>query len=398
MDVQERITFCHKLICSNYSLSLWSYDANFKLLHTTTTWDILSVSDFIPAIQSHLATGSFSPLILETNVGMLWIIGFDHTSRKLNSVHFLGPALTGKDASYLLLEKLETYKLSVRTHAIVSRIISQTPAIPVSTLFNYAVMLHYALNEEYLPLSAVDFFMQDENSTSLPPKPGSNMHDGVWMEEQRLCQMFEEGNPEAVSAIISALSITSGVNTKTKDSTRIHKNNTLVLLTLCSRSCIRGGLHPSIAYDLNDHYATLLEECKTLSELVKLCKDMISDFMTCMQRLKTTPSISPPIQNVCYYIQKNLAEPLSMDSLAKLAGYSEYYFSYKFQQETGITVKEFILNERISQAKLLLTNSSRSVQEISDTLGFCNRSYFSTCFQKKEGISPTQYKAQHAKI
>lgn len=398
MNIQERLSFFHKLICSNYSLSLWSYDADFKLSSTTTTWDLVSVSNFIPAIQTHLAANSFSPLILETDVGMLWIIGFAHTNEDLDSIHFLGPVLIGDDTANLLLKKLETYELSVRTHAIVGRIISRTPIIPVGILTNYAVMLHYALNEEYLPLSAVEFFQSDEKATPPAPEAGSNTHDGAWIEEQRLCQMFENGDPAAVTAIISALSISSGVNTETKDATRKHKNNALVLLTLCSRSCIRGGLHPSVAYDLNDYYATIVEKTRTMGELVGLCKNMVSDFMTRMQRSKMASSISPSIQNVCYYIQKHLAEPLSMESLANLAGYTEYYFSHKFQQEIGITVKDFILNEKITQAKLLLSNSSQSIQDISDALGFCNRSYFSTCFQKKVGMSPTQYKAQHAKI
>ena len=87
-----------------------------------------------------------------------------------------------------------------------------------------------------------------------------------------------------------------------------------------------------------------------------------------------------------------------MEELAGMTGYTEYYFSHKFQKETGITVKEFILNEKITQAKLLLADSSKSIQEISDTLGFCNRSYFSTCFMKKTGMSPSQYKAMYAKI
>lgn len=143
MNQKEKLLFLHKLICSNYSLSLWSYNADFELLDTTATWDLISVSNFIPAVSSHLASGSFSPLILETNVGMLWIIGFAHKNRKLESIHFLGPAVTGKDTSDLLRQKLETYELSVHTHSIVSKMIAQTPLIPNGMLANYAIMLHY---------------------------------------------------------------------------------------------------------------------------------------------------------------------------------------------------------------------------------------------------------------
>lgn len=398
MDLKEKLTFLHKLICSNYSLSLWSYSADFELLGTTATWDLISVSDFIPAISAHLASGSFSPLILETNVGMLWIIGFARKNRKTETIHFLGPAVTGKDTPDLLRQKLETYELSVRTHSIVSRMIAATPLIPNGMLVNYAVMLHYTLNDETLPLSDVSFFVQDRKVVTPSRETYSVAAESLWKKEQKLCQMFEKGEYSAVSAIMSLLSVSSGTGSDLKDTVRKDKNNALILLTLCSRSCIRGGLHPSAAFDLHEYYASLLEECRTTGEVIRFCKDMVSDFMLQVQRARANASVSPTIQNICYYIQKHLTEPLSMEDLAKLTGYTEYYFSHKFQKETGFTVKEYILNEKISRAKLLLTDCSRSVQEISDTLGFCNRSYFSTCFVKKTGMSPSQYRSRNAKI
>ncbi len=245
MNLKEKLTFLHKLICSNYSLSLWSYNADFELLGTTATWDLISVSDFIPAVSSHLASGFLSPLILETNVGMLWIIGFAHKNRELENIHFLGPAVTGRDTSDLLRQKLETYELSVRTHSIVSRMIATTPLIPNGMLANYAVMLHYALNDETLPLSDVKFFVQDREVLSPARETYSVAAESLWKKEQSLCQMFENGDHSAVSAIISLLSISSGAKSELKDAVRKNKNNALVLLTLCSRSCIRGGLHPS---------------------------------------------------------------------------------------------------------------------------------------------------------
>ncbi len=363
MEMQEKLTFFHKLICSNYPLFLWNYDADFNLSDTTATWDLIAVADFIPAVRFHLAAGQFTPLILETNVGLLWIIGFARREGVLKSIHFLGPVVTGKDTSDLLRQKLETYELSVHIHAIVSRMISQAPEIPNSILTGYAVMLHYALNEETIPVSAVSFFVQDRKRPSPAGKTTSISAESLWKREQQLCQMFEQGDPAAVSAVLSMLSVTAGMDLRIKDTVRKDKNNAMILLTLCSRSCIRGGMHPSVAYDLNETYAGMLEECRTTGEVVRFCKEMVSGYMAQMQRAGDA-SLSPAIQNVCYYIRKHLSEPLSMEELAGMTGYTEYYFSHKFQKETGITVKEFILNEKITRAKLLLADSSKSIQEI----------------------------------
>ena len=71
---------------------------------------------------------------------------------------------------------------------------------------------------------------------------------------------------------------------------------------------------------------------------------------------------------------------------------AEYYFSHKFKKEMGVSVKEYILHEKIEQAKVMLTSSDESIQKIGDSLAFGSRSYFYTCFQKAEGMSPSEYR------
>ena len=64
----------------------------------------------------------------------------------------------------------------------------------------------------------------------------------------------------------------------------------------------------------------------------------------------------------------------------------------------GCSVNDFILNQKIEQAKLMLSGSAESIQSISDNLAFANRSYFYTCFRKVTGLSPTEYRAQKGKL
>lgn len=108
--------------------------------------------------------------------------------------------------------------------------------------------------------------------------------------------------------------------------------------------------------------------------------------------------MSPAIQSICYYIQQHLAESLSIGELAKRVGYTEYYFSHKFKKETGVSVNEYISNEKINKAKLLLSGTNERIQDISDSLAYSNRSYFYSCFQKKVGLSPTEYRKQYGKL
>lgn len=64
----------------------------------------------------------------------------------------------------------------------------------------------------------------------------------------------------------------------------------------------------------------------------------------------------------------------------------------------GCSVADYIKREKIAQAKLLLSGTKMSIQEISDELTFGSRSYFSSSFQKETGLSPSEYREQNMKI
>lgn len=91
-------------------------------------------------------------------------------------------------------------------------------------------------------------------------------HPGIWMAEQTFLSMIREGNPDYRRALGKSMTLSSGMKVELGDMLRANKNNLLVLLTLCSRAAIEGGLNPSTAYTLNDYYGKLIEECKTTAD------------------------------------------------------------------------------------------------------------------------------------
>lgn len=103
-------------------------------------------------------------------------------------------------------------------------------------------------------------------------------HAGIWLNEQLFCKLLSEGDPGYKEAIQKSFSLSHGMKTDIGDALRYHKNNFIVLLTLCSRACIQGGLSPDIAYDLNDYYAEKIEQCKSMSDTNKLSNEML-DFL-----------------------------------------------------------------------------------------------------------------------
>ena len=89
----------------------------------------------------------------------------------------------------------------------------------------------------------------------------------------------------------------------------------------------------------------------------------------------------------------HLTELISCENTGRTdRGMRNIIFRISLKKKWAISVKEYILQEKIEQAKVMLTSRNESIQKIRDSLAFGNRSYFYTCFQKQKGMSPSEYR------
>jgi len=96
------------------------------------------------------------------------------------------------------------------------------------------------------------------------------------------------------------------------------------------------------------------------------------------------------------YIKQNLAGSLTIDKLSALACMSKATFFRVFKREFGLTPVEFIIRERLAEAKRLLRHPLASVAEVCLRAGFNNLSYFQALFKRYEGVTPGTYRKQLA--
>lgn len=402
MGINEKLNFFQNLIQANYNLYLWRFSPDLELLETNCPTDLIS-SDlasfqyFSKPLRNYTETNGRSPFILNTPLGLIWAANFEYDEDRLIRIHILGPAFTGKNSHLLLKKELDKKNLSVKLRSKVFRQLEDIPIIPITTLYQYTTMLHYCISNEYIPTFDIQFPREEKNDITDDVKLISKEHNGIWNNEQVLLKMIREGNPNYKKALEKCSSLSYGVKLDVGDALRQQKNSVLVLLTLCSRAAIEGGLNPSISYTLNDYYAQRFEETKSTTELASLCNTMLEDYIQRVQNSKKKTSVSKQIQNICDYITMHVTQELEIKLLAERAGYTEYYFSHKFKREMGITVNEYILNEKLDLAKILLSTTKLNVLDISEELSFGSRSYFSTSFRKYTGLSPIKYRAKHLK-
>lgn len=88
---------------------------------------------------------------------------------------------------------------------------------------------------------------------------------------------------------------------------------------------------------------------------------------------------------------RNYAEPLDLDALARAAGVSKYHFLRCFAAEYGETPMQYVARRRIERATDLLRATNLTVTEVCNLVGYSSLGSFSTKFAELVGMSPSAY-------
>ena len=92
-------------------------------------------------------------------------------------------------------------------------------------------------------------------------------------------------------------------------------------------------------------------------------------------------------------IHERLADSeLSLKSLASQLGFSPSYLSVLIKKELGLPFQDYLIQERMKKAKLLLLTTDLKIYEIADQVGFEDMNYFSQRFKQVVGLTPRQFK------
>lgn len=97
------------------------------------------------------------------------------------------------------------------------------------------------------------------------------------------------------------------------------------------------------------------------------------------------------------YIKWNLNQDIKVEEIAEHFGYNRRYLSYLFQSIAGVTLKQYMMQERIELAKFLLCDTNIYINEVAYQSGFQDVHNFMKVFKKSVGLTPTQYRNTYAK-
>ena len=91
-------------------------------------------------------------------------------------------------------------------------------------------------------------------------------------------------------------------------------------------------------------------------------------------------------------VDKNLSNPdFSIDDFSSALGLGRTVFFRKIKGITGHTPKEYIRILRMKKAMILLLEGKYNISEVAFRVGMNDPLYFSKCFKKQFGMSPSEY-------
>ncbi|MFD0894488.1 helix-turn-helix domain-containing protein [Luteolibacter ambystomatis] len=96
------------------------------------------------------------------------------------------------------------------------------------------------------------------------------------------------------------------------------------------------------------------------------------------------------------FIETRLHEPITLSSVARVAGFSESHFCRIFREVTGLTMTDYISRRRIERAKKELLKVDSRVSSVAFDVGFQSISQFNRTFTRITGTSPTKWRAAKA--
>lgn len=430
---EQNFAFLQKMLGTCYPLHFWTYDAQMNLLPEQTEEDtfidrIITANGMKEMLCQAARMEQATPVELVDEIGIVIgaVFSLDAAGNP-DRILLLGPSFCNDQSFRRFQEDLNRHELSIGTRRHMLEYFRNIPILSIPTFQQYLLMMHHCIREEVLgfedirhsgiiyeqmarsrkTLSSTQQAFREELGRQTGDAVSrehlkqaayhltdevTREHAGVSGFEQQIVSAVEQGNIGLLSMLNEGAKFSDGIRAQLDDDIQRHKYSSISLLTLCSRAAIRGGLSAPVSYSLMDTYTLAIDQCMTVTDIMHINDVIFTDYVTRVHAANTNPQISSAIRTCVDYINLHIREKISVEVLADLTGYSEYYLTKKFKKEMGISLNQYIQQEKLNLAKTLLGTEQMTITDIAELLHFCSQSYFTTAFTKQFGISPSQYR------
>lgn len=165
----------------------------------------------------------------------------------------------------------------------------------------------------------------------------------------------------------------------------------------------KSGMGNLIVSDEKSQCTKLINEIEYLSEkkssknqmlikvlLIQLFTELDTQYSLDDAHHHNPLEIDPRVTSILAHLNEHFTKPMSLDALSAQYFLNKYYLCHLFKDNTGFSIREYILSKRIQKAKQLILEGV-PITEASHLCGYDDYANFYKAFHKLMHLSPSDY-------
>lgn len=172
------------------------------------------------------------------------------------------------------------------------------------------------------------------------------------------------------------------------ESLRIIAGN-IILLTCATLNEL--GYNPSEIFGAEFSPLAAVDSAESLAELEQHLLEVFARVNEYVNRKRTSLN-QHLIEEIRRLLDEDFAAEITLSGIANQYNISPGYLSLLFTERTGKNFSDYLTERRIKKAKELLKHTDMKIYEISNAVGYNDSFYFSNCFKKIVGATPSEYR------
>lgn len=147
--------------------------------------------------------------------------------------------------------------------------------------------------------------------------------------------------------------------------------------------------------------AELLSDVERIGTSAQLC-DRLYDILalSCISLRQSVETQHNQIaERVVHYIETHyMNADVGLNDISSSVNVSPSYLGALFKKTKGQNISDLLTEVRLNKAQELLSLTDLKIMEVSEKVGYSNQYYFSACFKKKTGLTPTEFRNKIANL
>ncbi|TYP76792.1 helix-turn-helix domain-containing protein [Paenibacillus methanolicus] len=152
----------------------------------------------------------------------------------------------------------------------------------------------------------------------------------------------------------------------------------------------------ALAFQVSDYIAEPVQAADVTASLLWV-KKQLDDASPLQLSLKALPKRAPEmsiIDIVKQYVQEQLNQNITLKKISALLHFNCAYLGQKFKDHENMSFNEYLLQQRMEKAKLLLEQTDMRIYEIASEVGYTEIDWFYKKFKAYTGASANEYRKQ----